>query len=106
PDVDRSGKPGVTAEKVEAFFAEIEAAHAWHQEATTNASTVLPLGDATAAAVAAYEAVRSKVDDYFARCKLAAFDPRVVAMLNRAETDYIEIAVKDLTLDGAEASHL
>lgn len=106
PDVDRSGKPGVNTEKVEAFFTEIEAAHTWHQEATNNASTVLPLGDATTAAVAAYEAVRAKVDDYFARCKLAAFDPRVVATLNRAETDYIEIASKDLTFDGAEASHL
>src|SRR5690606_18392389 len=37
---------------------------------------------------------------------LAAFDPSGVAMHTRAETDYIEIAVKDLTLDGAEASHL
>ena len=36
-----------------------------------------------AAAAAVYKAVRAKVDDYFARCRLAAFDPRALAALNR-----------------------
>ncbi len=102
-EVDRSGKPGVDTAKVDTFFAEVASANAWHQEATKNPGAVLPLGDATAGAVAAYEAVRVKVDDYFARCKLAAFDPRVVPALNRAEADYTELVTKDLSLEGTEA---
>lgn len=105
PDADRSGKPGVNAAKLDAFFADVEKAHAWHQEAASNAAVVLPLGDNTPAAVAAFEALRVKVDDYFARCKLAAFDPRVVGMLNRAESEYAELVTKNLSLSGAEAAH-
>lgn len=105
PDADRSGKPGVNAAKLDVFFAEVEKAHAWHREAVSNAAAVLPLGEGTAAAVAAFEALRVKVDDYFARCKLAAFDPRVVAMLNRSESEYAEIVTKNLSISGAEAAH-
>jgi hypothetical protein len=34
------------------------------------------------------KAVRAKVDDYFARCRLAAFDARAIAALNRSETEF------------------
>lgn len=105
PDPDRSGKPGVSATKLDAFFAEVEKAHVWHKEAEANAAVVLPLGENTAAAVATFEALRVKVDDYFARCKLAAFDPRVVGMLNRAESEYVEIVSKNLSINGVEAAH-
>lgn len=42
-----------------------------------------------AAAHAALEAVRAKIDDYFARCRLAAFDPRAAEALN-ADTDSLK----------------
>jgi hypothetical protein len=38
----------------------------------------------TDAALAALKAVRAKVEDYFARCRLAAFDGRALAALNRS----------------------
>jgi hypothetical protein len=37
-----------------------------------------------------------KVDDYFARCRMVAFDPRSAAALNRAEADFAAIASKEL----------
>ncbi|MCF8168038.1 MAG: hypothetical protein K9K38_08925 [Rhodoferax sp.] len=43
-----------------------------------------PLGDATEAAQAALSAVAEKVDDYFVRCRLAAFDARATEALNAA----------------------
>ena len=44
-----------------------------------------PLGAATEAAHAAVQAVAAKIDDWFARCRLAAFDERATALLNASE---------------------
>jgi hypothetical protein len=105
PESDRSGKPGVNQAKVEAFFAEVAAACEWHQQAAQDDAAVLPLGEQTNDAVTAFRAIEAKVDDYFTRCKLAAFDPRVVGLLNRPETEYAELAAKDLSATGVEAAH-
>jgi len=48
-------------------------------------SDVLVLGAATADAYASLEAVRGKIEDYFARCRLAAFDARAADALNADE---------------------
>jgi hypothetical protein len=99
---DRSGKQGVSAAKVEAFFKEAEAYAAWWKKADDAKAATLPLGDGTAAACAAVGAVRAKVDDYFARCRLAEYDPRAQGMLNSEEKRYLEMAAKDLTITSAE----
>ena len=69
--MDRSGKDGVTAEHIEAFYTELADYAAW-QDAGTEA--VFPFGDKTADALAAVEALKDKVADYFMRCKLIGFD--------------------------------
>ncbi|MEO6243970.1 MAG: hypothetical protein ABIQ12_00935, partial [Opitutaceae bacterium] len=61
-----------------------------------------PLGDKTAAALAAVKAVRAKVEDFFARCRLAAFDARATAAVNRAESDFMALAAKDLVSTSSE----
>jgi len=91
---DKSGQPGVDAARVEAFFADVAAYTAWVAAGTDAA--VNPLGDASEAAFSAYEAARAKVDDYFARCRVAGFDARAVGALNRSETDYAAIAAAEL----------
>lgn len=106
PDADRAGPLGVSETKLEAFFAEVAAANGWQGEAAANAASIMPLGDKTAPAAAAYEAIRAKVDDYFARCKLAAFDPRAADHLNRAESEFVDLVTKELSLAGTEAAHL
>lgn len=45
-------------------------------------AAALVLGAETAAAFAALEAVHAKVEDFFARCRLAAFDTRAAETLN------------------------
>jgi hypothetical protein len=100
-DVDRSGKPGISQAKVDQFFADAQSCSDWHKKAEAD-KAVLPLGDATAAAVAAVKAVKTKVDDYFTRCRLAAFDPRASNALNREEKEYLAFAAKDLTITSAE----
>jgi hypothetical protein len=102
-ETDRSGKPGVNQAKVDQFFADATAYSDWHKKAGSEKS-ILPLGEATAAASAAVKAVKAKVDDYFARCRLAAFDSRAINALNRQETEYLAVAAKDLTITAAEVA--
>jgi hypothetical protein len=101
---DRSGKPGVNQVKVDQFFKEAQAYCDWW-EASQNDPAISVLGEATAAAAAAVRAVRVKVEDYFARCQLAAFDTRAIAALNREEKEYLAIAAKDLTITAAEVAN-
>ena len=99
---DRSGSIGVNAADIEKFFVALADYAAW---ATSGAAAaVLPLGDKTSAASAAVAAVRAKIDDFFARCRLAAFDPRSLAALNRSETEFLAIAAKELTVSAAEVA--
>jgi hypothetical protein len=102
---DASGKPGVNQAQVDQFFADAAAYSDWWRKANGDAA-VLPLGLATDAASAAVKAVSAKVDDYFARCKLAAFDPRAVNALNRDEKEYSALGAKDLTSTHADIASL
>jgi hypothetical protein len=99
---DRSGQPGFDQAMLDAFFAACAEHDAWWQQAASNQKTILPFGDDTPAAWAAFAAVRAKVDDYFGRCRLAAFDPRALAAVNREEADYIAAAAQDLTITADE----
>ncbi|HLK89871.1 MAG TPA: hypothetical protein VKZ18_08255 [Polyangia bacterium] len=96
---DRSGKPGVSGELVDAFFAEARAYDDWYAKGEADAARVFPLGpERTTAAAAAVAALKAKVDDYFGRCRLAAFDPRAVASVNRSAEEYLAFSAQDLTL--------
>jgi hypothetical protein len=98
----RSGKPGIDQAKADAFFAECAAFDAWWQTAEKDAATILPLGEKTAAAAAAVKAIQTKIDDYFGRCRLAAFDARAALLLNRKEEDYAAIVARDISINVSE----
>ena len=100
---DRSGAPGINQEKVDAFFQAVNEHAAWLAEATPK---LQPAGDRTAAAYEAYLAVRAKIDDFFARSALAAFDERALAPLNRDEKEYAALAVKELNVATEEIAAL
>src|SRR5436190_6070439 len=100
-ETDRSGKLGINQAKLDHFSTEAQAFSDWWKKAEANKS-VLPLDGSTASAAAAYFAVKSKVDDYFTRCRLAAFDPRAIGALNREEKEYLAFAAKDLNVSSAE----
>ena len=87
---DRTGSTGVTAETIGSFFSELASYVAWVE--LSSGKDIAVLGESTDAAVGALRAVRAKVDDYFGRCRLAAFDARATAALNRAEDEYLAIA--------------
>ena len=98
-ETDRSGKPGVNQAKVDAFFAAAATYLEWSNRAD---AAVLPLGDKTAVAAAALSAVRAKFDDYFTRCRMAAFDGRSAGPLSRSDADFAVLAPQELS-DGLPA---
>src|SRR5262245_12681708 len=98
---DRSGKPGVSQARLDQFFNEARAFSDWWKKAEADAS-VFPLGAATATGYATLKTLQAKIDDYFARCRLAAFDPRALTAVNRQEAEYLALAAKDLSITAAE----
>lgn len=100
-DEDRSGLPGISAERVAAFFDALGLYAGWWGQ-TTSDPAILPFGDATLEAATVYGRLKHKIDDYFTRCGLAAFDPRAAEPLNPAAATYETLAVKDLTAAVAE----
>lgn len=102
---DRSGLPGIDRELVEQFFKEAQALSDWYAAAEKDPKC-LPLGERSMAAFDALEAVAPKVEDFFVRCKLASFDPRAAAALNREEKEYLALGTRDLTLDTPDVAAL
>jgi hypothetical protein len=94
---DCSGNTGVNTDKVTEFAKAVADYLTWFNQQPTETKLSDP-----SAAVAAVNAVSGKIDDYFVRCRLAAFDARAVAALNREEKDYIAMAAKDLVLGTEE----
>ncbi len=106
---DRGGQPGVNAALTAKFFADAQALADWSAKADLSVSPgagILFLGERTTAAYAAVVAVRSKIDDYFNRCHLSAFDHRAAGHLNHPEAELAALAAKDLSTLGAEIAAL
>ena len=96
---DRAGIEGLHRKQAEAFFAEAHALHDWQAGAGSDAVS----DAATLAAAQAVGAVRQKVDDFFARCRVAAYDPRSIAALNPSKETYEALAAQGSLALGAES---
>ncbi|MFU8820535.1 MAG: hypothetical protein ACNA8G_03165 [Gammaproteobacteria bacterium] len=103
---DRSGEPGITSETLEGYFAQVTSVLEWRQQSAEAAELILPLGEGTAAAAGVFDAVSAKVDDYFARCRLAAFDPRAAEALNPPATVYETFRGRQIDTGDAEVAAL
>jgi len=99
---DRSGEVGIDKDTVDAFFTACADFDAWHQAAEADAKTILSFGAATHVAHAAFTAVKAKIDDFFGRCRIAAFDPRALAAMNFEQQLYITAAARDMTITADE----
>lgn len=89
---------GVNRQLAEAFFADVAKLRAWH-DAALQATAGLPLGEGTLAATQAVNRVAAKVEDFFARSRLAAYDLKAAAALNPTQESYAALAAgHDLAL--------
>ena len=90
---DRSGADGIDTDKVEAFYAACADYAAWQDARTAD---VLPYGEDTEAALAACEALKEKIADYFMRCKLIGFNPDCAAAVDVSVEKIGAISSEDL----------
>jgi hypothetical protein len=104
--LDRSGEPGVDQAALDAFAAAAQAVCDWRAQGEGPASAVMAWGADTPAAAAAFEAVQAKVEDYFTRCRLAAFDSRAAGALNASDQHLIDLSAGLLATDGAAIAAL
>lgn len=102
---DRSGESGYNQEQLDGFFEACGEFDGWHKEAEGDAKNTLPFGKDTSAAHDAWTAVHAKVDDYFGRCRLAAYDARALEAVNREQEAYIAAAASDMTITADEMAH-
>lgn len=93
---DLGGKPGISSELLTQFEDACRQFVAWHAKTDSHPS-ILPLGEHTAEAYTVYASLKSKVDDYFIRCRLAAFDSQSTAALNLSVARVEAISDKDLS---------
>jgi hypothetical protein len=98
---DRSGRPGIDQARLDTFLKDARAVCDWHAQAAAHGSPVQVLGEATAEAAAAFDAVRAKVEDFHTRCRLAAYDERAAGALNPAEAAYAGLSGQSLSADDA-----
>ena len=94
---DRGGKNGVNTALIETFFTDCEQYSAWMAKRENDLKNIAPFGDSTAEAYETYCSLKSKIDDYFIRCRLAAFDPASTAVLNGLVARIETISLKDLS---------
>jgi len=99
---DRSGDPGVNTNHIEKFYADLADFTAWKETGETGKNDIFVYGDNTAAATAAIDTIKTKIDDYFMRCKLAAFDAGSMVKLNVSPDRIANISDKNLSECGDE----
>ncbi len=92
---DRSGLPGVTAGTIETFYAEAAALSEWYA-AAEGPGPILPFGEDTERLHGLHSSVKPKIDDFFLRGRLAAYDPRAEPALNPPESEYGKLSARDL----------
>lgn len=93
---DRGGETGIGKDEADAFFTALDAYLAWWDEALAKPD-ILPLGEGTLPAVEAVQKLSVKLDDYFFRCRLAAYDPVAGTALNADDKDFAAVADADLS---------
>jgi len=94
---DLSGEAGINQEISDKFFTEAAAYSAWQDQGKGDAA-ILFSGDKTPAAAEAFHAIRDKVEDFFTRCQLAAYDARAALPLSRSAEDYLNLAAQSLSV--------
>ncbi|HMW72343.1 MAG TPA: hypothetical protein PKD17_11005, partial [Cellvibrionaceae bacterium] len=99
---DLSGKPGINQDALAGFFKALNERLSWLDEA---GPTVKPLSDNCEGAYKALLAVQGKIDDFFSRTRLVAFDSRSQEQLNKPVSSLETLGSSDLSSACDEVKH-
>ncbi|TNC94886.1 MAG: hypothetical protein FD121_1508 [Gallionellaceae bacterium] len=98
---DMSGDVGINQDISNQFFADAKAYSDWYAQGEADKGILL-FGAESKTAAATLQAVKEKIDDYFTRCQLAAYDERAASPLSRSADDYQQIATLSLSAQTGE----
>lgn len=87
---DRSGEAAISADTIHTFFEQAKKVYQWQQKA--NGAQIEGFAEQTAGAAALLDVVREKIDDFFNRVELVAFDPRAAELINGEETELVRLS--------------
>lgn len=82
-ETDRSGQPGINQDKIDGFFAQIEAYGDWLGQGGEVA--------VSAEAGAALEALRDKIDGFFLRCRMAFYSAAAAQNVNPGAETFLPL---------------
>jgi hypothetical protein len=98
---DMSGEMGIDKDRCDQFFADAKAYSDWYAQGESDKGILL-LGAESKPAAMILQAVKEKIDDYFTRCQLAAYDERAASPLSRSADDYQQLATLSLSAQTSE----
>lgn len=98
-------QPGLGREQLDQFFADVQSIADWHARAQTN-TCALPTQEQAMAAAKALNAVQAKVEDFFARTRLAAFDANALEPLSPSKEGYAALSQQVLSQQDAAIAAL
>ena len=93
---DRSGEAGIGRVQLEQFSDEAAAALEWWDNPVVKAGVGID-EDMREEALSLWEQLAPKIDDYFLRCGMAAYDGRAEALMNGSEEQLVLLAARNLT---------
>ncbi len=102
-ETDRCGEPGISQEKIDQFFEEVTALQAWRAKLHQESEYLKPLGEHSEVAVASYQAVAGKIEDFFMRAQFAAYDSRAEVLMNGSEAELSQLSSQSLHMANEEA---
>lgn len=91
-ELDRSGDSGITREIIERFSAETSAWLTWHDIELEGIVSRLP-----EETIALWHCLKPKIDDFFLRCRMAAYDNRAAIIMNSSDEKLAALAPRNLS---------
>ena len=92
---DRSGELGVNAAQIEQFYGQLAEVHAWYF--SVDASVREPLLEKTVQAAAVFSQLHDKIEDYFTRVAMVAFEPQSAGLMVSQESELTRLAALNLS---------
>lgn len=103
---DRSGLPGISQALLERFLSEASAYVSWQKQAEDKAADVMFAGAETPALASVYLVLKPRIDDFFVRCRLAAYDSKFAAAGASIESEYMAVLKRSLSTSTPELKEL
>ncbi len=87
-ETDRGGAKGVSSEGVERFFDSLKNYCDWIKREEASKREIMVFGEDTAVAFESFKAIACRIEEFFAKSRLASFDNRAMAAFNSPKSDF------------------